>query len=70
LRGDGNVIKKYLRVHVIIIIIMSEKSDILDNFLQKYRCDKCNKYYSSNSSLRNHNNKFHKNLTSESSEKI
>ena len=49
---------------------MSEKSDILDNFLQKYRCDKCNKYYSSNSSLRNHNNKFHKNLTSESSEKI
>ena len=35
---------------------MSDKSDIIS----KFRCNLCNKQYASNSSLWNHNNKFHK----------
>ena len=38
---------------------MSENHEIN---LTNYKCKKCNKYYASQSSLCNHNNKFHKNI--------
>ena len=46
--------KNNLRV-LYIIVIMSDKSDIS----KKFRCKICKKNYASNSSLWNHNNKFH-----------
>ena len=45
---------------------MSEKSELK----KKYCCKICNKYYSSNSSLCNHNKKFHNNKVTESNLKV
>ena len=50
--------KNNLRV-LYIIVIMSDKSDILSDISKKFRCKICKKNYASNSSLWNHNNKFH-----------
>ena len=38
---------------------MSDKSDNLSEISRKFVCKICNKYYASNSSLWNHNKKFH-----------
>jgi len=38
---------------------MGDKSDILSDIFKKFRCKICNKDYASNSSLWNHNKKFH-----------
>jgi len=47
--------KKLVKNKTYITIYMSEKV----NIIKKYRCNICNKDYSSNSSLCNHNKKFH-----------
>jgi len=38
---------------------MGDKNDVLNDILKKFRCKICEKNYASNSSLWNHNNKFH-----------
>ena len=38
---------------------MGDKNDVLNDILKKFRCKICEKNYASNSSLWNHNKKFH-----------